>query len=261
MDSVLIYKTLPFDFSGLLFLSLRCSPIELEGCIAPSSTATGKIKPKRYSEALVIGINLMNMVKPILFSIIFGLIAGLVSSITIRFFFEIIPKETVVVTLDKECPPTQITICPDQAQSELSSDPVPRPPVSSQTAQPQIKIPALKGIKKGILTMDGDNIHVNRADLENLLSTNIEAVTATAKITPYKLAGVIRGFQLKSLKKSSIWAHMGLKKGDIFLSINGRSMNDAGQAIALLRSMRKLNKLSVDIDRRGQTIQKTIYVH
>lgn len=205
----------------------------------------------------------MKKVKLILGTIGLGLIGGVSASLTLRYFFHVIQDEQVIVIKDPDHPPSS-TQLDRQGTQLLEPSPLQTQPDYGGNSIPQTQhlVPMPKqGIKKGIFTLDGPHIHILRQDLNKLLAEDIESITKTALIQPYRRDGLIKGFQLIKQATPSIWSDMGLIPGDVFTSINNRPLNNAAEALALLRAVRKMNLIHIIIQRDGSYLERHIYLH
>ncbi|MDP8256733.1 MAG: type II secretion system protein N [Candidatus Alcyoniella australis] len=81
---------------------------------------------------------------------------------------------------------------------------------------------------------------------------------------PAALAGQIRGrpvedgFKFGRIPKNSPLSQMGLKRGDIVTSINGRPANNTAELLRLMADLGTTSSITIDVDRGGQTIPLTI---
>lgn len=68
------------------------------------------------------------------------------------------------------------------------------------------------------------------------------------------LVPAAKGFMFKSIKPGSLFAQMGLKPGDILLSINNESLNSPEDAFRMLGTIRNSPSFKVDILRNNQPL-------
>ena len=110
-------------------------------------------------------------------------------------------------------------------------------------------LPSLKELLSGSLNQN--TYTVNRNELLEITSN------------PYKMFSDIdlvptpKGFMFKSVKPGSLFAQMGIKPGDILLSINNESLNSPEDAFRILGTLRNSQSFSVKIIRDNKEI--TLY--
>jgi len=110
-------------------------------------------------------------------------------------------------------------------------------------------LPSLKELLNGSLNQN--TYTVNRNELLEITSN------------PYKMFSDIdlvptpKGFMFKSVKPGSLFAQMGIRPGDILLSINNESLNSPEDAFRILGTLRNSQSFSVKIIRENKEI--TLY--
>ncbi|MGC8650698.1 MAG: PDZ domain-containing protein [Hydrogenobaculum sp.] len=106
--------------------------------------------------------------------------------------------------------------------------------------------------------------------LKELLSNNSHQNTTSMTIdrnklleitsNPYKMFSDIdlvptsKGFMFKSVKPGSLFAQMGIRPGDVLLSINNESLNSPEDAFRILGTLRNSSSFSVKILRNNQPL-------
>lgn len=106
----------------------------------------------------------------------------------------------------------------------------------------------------------GNEFRVNAALKENLVGENLGKVLMQAASEPYVENGIVRGFRLWDIEQGSIYQHAGFVNGDLITHINGMPLNDAGNAIKTLNSLRKATVAEVTFKRGGIEQNLTIRV-
>jgi len=110
-------------------------------------------------------------------------------------------------------------------------------------------LPSLKELLNGSLNQN--TYTVNRNELLEITSN------------PYKMFSDIdlvptpKGFMFKSVKPGSLFAQIGIRPGDILLSINNESLNSPEDAFRILGTLRNSQSFSVKIIRDNKEI--TLY--
>lgn len=130
------------------------------------------------------------------------------------------------------------------------------PAVAQNTPAPQPAAPALNpelgDIDKGV-TCNGNACNVDRSLVEKLLSNTTMLATA-ARFVPSIKDGKPNGFKLYAIRPQSIFGRIGLQNGDTIKAINGSDMTTPDAALALYTKLRNASHLSVQVERRGETV-------
>ena len=104
----------------------------------------------------------------------------------------------------------------------------------------------------------GDTVTVARSDIQNSLQ-NINKLLTQARIRPYLKDGKAAGFVLSYIKANSFFTKLGLKRGDVVKSINGRPINTPEDAFSFYKALESGASLSMEISREGKP--RTINYH
>ena len=121
------------------------------------------------------------------------------------------------------------------------------PPVQQPTLNPE-----LGDIDKGV-NCTGNACTVDRALVEKLLSNTTMLATA-ARFVPSIKDGKPNGFKLYAIRPQSIFGRIGLQNGDTIKAINGSEMTTPDAALGLYTKLRSASHLSVQVERRGETV-------
>jgi general secretion pathway protein C len=121
------------------------------------------------------------------------------------------------------------------------------PPVT----QPAIN-PELGDIDKGV-NCTGNACTVDRSLVEKMLSNTTMLATA-ARFVPSIKDGKPNGFKLYAIRPQSIFGRIGLQNGDTIKAINGSEMTTPDAALGLYTKLRNASHLSVQVERRGETV-------
>ncbi|MEE9542199.1 MAG: hypothetical protein V3V95_00265 [Thermodesulfobacteriota bacterium] len=92
---------------------------------------------------------------------------------------------------------------------------------------------------------------VDRRALDETLSDMGKLLTQ-ARILPYRVGGVTKGFRLSSVQRSGVFALMGLRSGDILLKVNDYSIDSPEKGIQLLSGLKGESSIELDILRGGK---------
>lgn len=135
---------------------------------------------------------------------------------------------------------------------ELEGNAPPPPTTVAQNTPPPAMDPALGDIDKGV-TCSGNACTVDRSLVEKLLS-NTTMLATSARFVPSIKDGKPNGFKLYAIRPQSIFGRIGLQNGDTIKAINGSEMTTPDAALALYTKLRNASHLSVQVERRGETV-------
>jgi general secretion pathway protein C len=121
------------------------------------------------------------------------------------------------------------------------------PPQAAQALNPE-----LGDIDKGV-TCTGNSCVVERQLVEKLLANTTMLATA-ARFVPSIKDGKPNGFKLYAIRPQSIFGRIGMQNGDTIKQINGSDMTTPDAALALYTKLRNASHLSVQVERRGETV-------
>jgi len=97
----------------------------------------------------------------------------------------------------------------------------------------------------------GDTVTVARSDIQDSLK-NINKLLTQARIRPHLKDGKPDGFVLSYIKANSFFTKLGLKRGDIVESINGKQINTPEDAFSFYQALESGAPLSMEISRGGK---------
>ncbi len=100
---------------------------------------------------------------------------------------------------------------------------------------------------------------VDRAFVEKLLA-NPAALAKQARVIAAKVDGETKGFKFYGVRRDSLPKMLGLKNGDMLVSVNGVELTSMDRVMGLYSKLRHASNLSVTIDRKGKTINKEIQI-
>jgi len=110
----------------------------------------------------------------------------------------------------------------------------------------------VRGAQSSSQTVDkGDTVTVARSDIQNSLK-NINKLLTQARIRPHLKDGKPDGFALSYIKANSFFTKLGLKRGDIVKSINGKQINTPEDAFSFYQALESGAPLSMEISRGGK---------
>lgn len=129
--------------------------------------------------------------------------------------------------------------------------------VTAEVARPGPRGPALPpGAEKAIACAEEHRCTLDRAYLEELLADPV-TLTSQLRVMPSVRDGVMRGMKLYGIRPGSLPKLLGLRNGDLLVSIDGVALNGMDAAIGTFRRLRKVDTLAVEIERKGARLVKT----
>ncbi len=111
--------------------------------------------------------------------------------------------------------------------------------------------PGKRSTAKGRPHAGGETITVAQSDIQESLQ-NINQLLTQARIRPYIKDGQAEGFILSYIKPDSFFTQLGLKRGDIIKSINGKPINTPEDAFSFYKAVESGEPLSMELIRGGQ---------
>jgi len=131
------------------------------------------------------------------------------------------------------------------------------PPAAAAPTPPPVAVAQndanMGDLPDGQVKCTGNNCTVERALVEKLLS-NTAMLATSARFVPSIKDGKPNGFKLYAIRPQSIFGRIGLQNGDTIKAINGSEMTTPDAALALYTKLRNASHLSVQVERRGETV-------
>lgn len=81
---------------------------------------------------------------------------------------------------------------------------------------------------------------------------NLPQLLSQARAVPYFRNGTSIGMRLFAIKPESLYEKLGLKNGDIILSVNENSLSDPAQALKLFEQLKTERAINVKLERNSQ---------
>ena len=100
----------------------------------------------------------------------------------------------------------------------------------------------------------GENQWRIPADLAEDARSNIGNLLKQAQAVPYLENGATTGFQIRMIQPNSLFAQIGLQKGDILREINGIPLNSPEKALQIFGQLRLAKQISIGLERRGKAM-------
>ena len=115
-----------------------------------------------------------------------------------------------------------------------------------------------KNIKKGSISVaepeiiqDDAAVFIKRREIKHY-AKNFDAIWKNIKIKEIIKDKRLKGFEVTWVKKGSLFAKLGLLKGDIIVGVNGKTLRSVSQVFKLYNNMDKIDSLKLKIMRDNQ---------
>ncbi|HFC54292.1 MAG TPA: type II secretion system protein GspC [Gammaproteobacteria bacterium] len=89
-------------------------------------------------------------------------------------------------------------------------------------------------------------------DYRDKMLSNPQELVGLIRTRPVKKGGEIKGFKLFPGRDRALFKRLGLRSGDVIVSVNGMELNDPASGLALLSQLSSATEVSVVLERRGQ---------
>lgn len=86
---------------------------------------------------------------------------------------------------------------------------------------------------------------------------NLGQLLQQARVVPYTANGTTQGFQVVMLQQNSLFAELGLQKGDVIKQVNGTALDSPEQAIRTFQRLRRAEHIELDLLRSGEPVTLT----
>jgi len=112
-----------------------------------------------------------------------------------------------------------------------------------------------KSIKvKGEVTDAGDHKIVDRSLLDHY-ANNMDDIYKNIGIKEIKESGKIKGFSITFVRRGSPFAKLGIKRGDMIKSINGKEINSYNAAFETYKNIQNIENLTMVIQRGKEEME------
>jgi general secretion pathway protein C len=79
-----------------------------------------------------------------------------------------------------------------------------------------------------------------------------EALARQGRVVPNYKNGKREGLKLVGISPNSVYSQLGIQSGDVIHSVNGKQITTSQQAMEFFEQMKNQDKVSVEVERRGQ---------
>lgn len=130
------------------------------------------------------------------------------------------------------------------------------PPPAATTAPPATRggaKPLDPDLAKGIQKVSATEFNIDRGVVDKILENQSELMRQ-ARIVPEQENGRVVGIRLFGVRPDTLLGTLGMENGDRLQTINGFDMASPEKALEAYARLRTADKLTVQINRRGQTM-------
>lgn len=112
-------------------------------------------------------------------------------------------------------------------------------------------------IREGI-ERQGNIVKVSSSLREYVAGPSLSKILMQAAAVPHYIEGELKGFGLFEIEQDSVYERAGFVNGDVIFAINGQPLNNVGQAIRVLHSLKTESEVEVQL-LRGGIEQKVLF--
>jgi general secretion pathway protein C len=109
----------------------------------------------------------------------------------------------------------------------------------------------LKKAGESVKKVNENEFEVERSAIEEQLNDK-QALARQGRVVPNYKNGKRDGLKLVGISPNSVYSQLGIQSGDVIQSVNGKKITTSQQAMELFDKMRSENKVSIEVERRGQ---------
>lgn len=93
---------------------------------------------------------------------------------------------------------------------------------------------------------------IQRRELNKYID-DVGGLGSQARVIPNHVGGKTHGYKLVGVRPNSLFRAIGIRSGDVIMSVNGQSINSAAKALGLFDKLKTESAVNISIERRGQT--------
>ncbi len=83
---------------------------------------------------------------------------------------------------------------------------------------------------------------------------DLDALARQARIVPNFRDGVYQGFKLVGIRPGSLYRALGIRSGDVIMTVNGAAISSPNEALTLFETLREAQRIEFGVERRGREI-------
>ena len=104
------------------------------------------------------------------------------------------------------------------------------------------------------IQQNGDNsFTIDQSEITKAMG-NLEQLSKDARVAAHYQNGEVIGFKVFRIKPGSLYSKLGLRNGDIIQSVNGKPLDSAEQAMALVNTLKNEKNFNIEIRRRNEPV-------
>ena len=127
---------------------------------------------------------------------------------------------------------------------------------SSTGSTTRLKPARKSGRFKGVKKTGAYSYEIERPELNKYLD-NLGGLGSQARVIPNHVGGRTRGYKLVGVRPNSLFRTIGIRSGDVIMSVNGQPIDSAAKALGLFDKLKSEPQVGVKIERRGQEKELT----
>jgi general secretion pathway protein C len=109
---------------------------------------------------------------------------------------------------------------------------------------------------KGVRRIGSNRYMLSRSTVDSSLQNMAKLFTEIRAIPNFQ-NGTSNGFRLSEIQSGSIFQQIGLRDGDVLVSVEGQPINDPAKAMELLGNLRNRDSISLNVIRDGEPVNLT----
>lgn len=112
-------------------------------------------------------------------------------------------------------------------------------------------------IQTGVTSTGPNSYSVDRNLIREVASDQKSLKENAPRIVPYYEGGAAKGFRLQGLKSGGMFSAIGIRNGDVVMSVNGSPIDSPQKALDIYQSMMTQSSVNLTVLRRGKEEQLT----
>lgn len=105
----------------------------------------------------------------------------------------------------------------------------------------------------GVEQLSDTEFIIDEAELQNQLA-NINQLILQARVVPNFSGGKIDGFKIFAIKPNSIFRKLGLRNGDVLVSVNGVLLDNPQKGLQIFQDLQGQRQFNIDLRRRAENM-------
>jgi general secretion pathway protein C len=107
-------------------------------------------------------------------------------------------------------------------------------------------------IRTGVVAAGPNQYSVDRNLVREVAGNSKLLQEQAPRVVPYYEGGKARGFRLQGLKTTGLFSAIGIRNGDVVLSVNGNPVDSPQRALDIYQNMMTQNSVNLTVLRRGK---------